>query len=141
MVCPFRTPVIAMASFGRSLKPPSYLSTMGRRPGMPGRSMSNNSEASSAPSSPGDFSADEILYSPKASPNPTSSSLSRRTGDVHLKVPGTCVAFCIFLLPFQFPWTMRNDYTQPFTRFPWMVVCSLYLLLRVKRPVHSNRTP
>ncbi|KAK8067850.1 hypothetical protein PG996_006962 [Apiospora saccharicola] len=60
---------------------------MGRRPGMSGRSISNTSEASSAPSSPGDFNGDEFLYSPKASPNPNSSSLSRRTGDMHLKTP------------------------------------------------------
>ncbi|KAK6839545.1 hypothetical protein PG990_011163 [Apiospora arundinis] len=76
-----------MASFGRSLKPPSYLSTMGRRPGMPGRSMSNTSEASSAPSSPGDLNPDEVFYSPKPSPNANNSSLSRRVGDMHLKVP------------------------------------------------------
>ncbi|KAK7946483.1 uncharacterized protein PG986_010804 [Apiospora aurea] len=86
-----------MASIGRSLKPPSYLSTMGRRPGMPGRSMSNTSEASSAPSSPGDLNPDEVLYSPKPSPGPSNSSLSRRPVDMHLKVPDFT-----FLLPIPF---------------------------------------
>ena len=53
--------------------------------------MSNTSEASSAPSSPGDLNPDEVLYSPKPSPSPNNPSLSRRVGDMHLKVPGTCL--------------------------------------------------
>ncbi|KAK8073902.1 hypothetical protein PG994_004801 [Apiospora phragmitis] len=76
-----------MASFGRSLKPPSYFSAMGRRPGMPGRSLSNSTEASSAPTSPGDLNPDEVHFSPKPSPGPSNSSLSRRPVDMHPKGP------------------------------------------------------
>ncbi|KXJ90579.1 hypothetical protein Micbo1qcDRAFT_71306 [Microdochium bolleyi] len=79
-----------MASFGRSFKPTSYLSSMAaaRRPAMPGRSLSNTSardkSSDSCPSSPGpllspgDYRQDDIVFSPRSSPpNPPLDSQSR----------------------------------------------------------------
>ncbi|KAI0130579.1 hypothetical protein BJ170DRAFT_594090 [Xylariales sp. AK1849] len=85
-----------MASFGRSFKPPSYLSSRAaRRPGMPGRSlsnMSNASEASSAASSPGDFDPDDIC---SARPSPTLAGskprLAERAGEMHLQLPASAM--------------------------------------------------
>ncbi|KAI1092856.1 hypothetical protein F5B19DRAFT_186773 [Rostrohypoxylon terebratum] len=58
-----------MASFGRSFKPSSYLSSMKRRPPPPSRSMSSSSEAS--PMSSPDIRQDDIIFSTRPSPNPT----------------------------------------------------------------------
>ncbi|KAH6651729.1 hypothetical protein BKA67DRAFT_335779 [Truncatella angustata] len=95
-----------MASIGRSFKPPSLLTTMAasRRPGMQGRSvsnLSNTSEMSSAPSSPGDFNHDEILFSARPSPTPQGSpwpDLAKRPSEMHLKLPGTLNSFIQLLL-------------------------------------------
>ncbi|KAI0476450.1 hypothetical protein GGR56DRAFT_471589 [Xylariaceae sp. FL0804] len=60
-----------MASFGRSLKPPSYLhlSSLKRRPAAPARSMSSNSPDMSPLSSPGaDYRLEDMLLSAGASP-------------------------------------------------------------------------
>ncbi|KAI0109421.1 hypothetical protein F4776DRAFT_657220 [Hypoxylon sp. NC0597] len=56
-----------MASFGRSFKPSSYLSSMKRRPPPPSRTMSSSSEAS--PLSSPDVRQDDIIFSTRPSPN------------------------------------------------------------------------
>ncbi|KAI2464753.1 hypothetical protein F4781DRAFT_56418 [Annulohypoxylon bovei var. microspora] len=56
-----------MASFGRSFKPSSYLSSMKRRPPPPSRTMSSSSEAS--PLSSPDIRQDDIVFSTRPSPN------------------------------------------------------------------------
>ncbi|KAI1141016.1 hypothetical protein F5Y05DRAFT_410866 [Hypoxylon sp. FL0543] len=58
-----------MASFGRSFKPSSYLSSMKRRPPPPSRTMSSSSEAS--PLSSPDIRQDDIIFSTRPSPNLT----------------------------------------------------------------------
>lgn len=58
-----------MASFGRSFKPSSYLSSLKRRPPPPSRTMSSSSEAS--PISSPDIRQDDIIFSTRPSPNPT----------------------------------------------------------------------
>lgn len=97
-----------MATLGRSLKSPSMLSTMAsRRPAMPGRSLSNLSNASevSAVSSPGEFSGEDIIFSAKPSPVPQPSSPwampAKKAADQHFKPLGMS-GFCP-LLPLSFP--------------------------------------
>ncbi|KAI2634700.1 hypothetical protein GGS26DRAFT_581561 [Hypomontagnella submonticulosa] len=58
-----------MASFGRSFKPSSYLSSMKRRPPPPTRTMSSSSEVS--PLSSPDIRQDDIIFSTRPSPDPT----------------------------------------------------------------------
>ncbi|KAI1771647.1 hypothetical protein F4818DRAFT_198293 [Hypoxylon cercidicola] len=56
-----------MASFARSFKPSSYLSSMKRRPPPPARTMSNSSTEASPLSSP-DVRQDDIVFSTRPSP-------------------------------------------------------------------------
>ncbi|KAL7621215.1 hypothetical protein AAE478_008532 [Parahypoxylon ruwenzoriense] len=56
-----------MASFSRSFKPTSYLSSMKRRPPPPARTMSSSSEVS--PLSSPDIRQDDIVFSTRPSPN------------------------------------------------------------------------
>ncbi|KAI1101448.1 hypothetical protein F4804DRAFT_11659 [Jackrogersella minutella] len=56
-----------MASFGRSFKPSSYLSSMKRRPPPPSRTMSSSSEPS--PLSSPDIRQDDMVFSTRPSPN------------------------------------------------------------------------
>ncbi|KAI4868116.1 hypothetical protein F4820DRAFT_162535 [Hypoxylon rubiginosum] len=56
-----------MASFARSFKPSSYLSSMKRRPPPPARTMSNSSAEVSPLSSP-DVRQDDIIFSTRPSP-------------------------------------------------------------------------
>ncbi|KAI1761994.1 hypothetical protein GGR53DRAFT_521976 [Hypoxylon sp. FL1150] len=56
-----------MASFSRSFKPSSYLSSMKRRPPPPARTMSNSSVEASPMSSP-DIRQDDIVFSTRPSP-------------------------------------------------------------------------
>ncbi|KAI0012013.1 hypothetical protein F4779DRAFT_635089 [Xylariaceae sp. FL0662B] len=61
-----------MAGFGRSFKPPSYLSSMTRRPPPPTRTMSASSDSHSPLSSP-DIRQDDVILSARPSPRPSPS--------------------------------------------------------------------
>ncbi|OTA95440.1 hypothetical protein M434DRAFT_20290 [Hypoxylon sp. CO27-5] len=65
-----------MASFGRSFKPSSYLSSMKRRPPPPSRTMSSSSEAS--PLSSPDIRQDDIIFSMRPSPNSAVDNLQHK---------------------------------------------------------------
>ncbi|KAI1813141.1 hypothetical protein GGS20DRAFT_554557 [Poronia punctata] len=59
-----------MASFGRSFKPSTYLSSLSRRPAGPTRSLSNMSNSSdNSPLHSPDIRSDDIVFSTKPSPN------------------------------------------------------------------------
>lgn len=70
----------SMATFGRSFKPASYLSSLGgRRPAMPGRTMSNSSETSNRSES--EDTEGSVYLSGRNTPIPTTkSNLAMGTG-------------------------------------------------------------
>ncbi|KAF5139081.1 hypothetical protein E5D57_002870 [Metarhizium anisopliae] len=70
-----------MASFARSFKPPSALLSPRRRPGMPGRTLSNSSDLSLTPSAAAAHQTDYFVDQPVASA-PSSPFMSPAPGAV-----------------------------------------------------------
>ncbi|KAI1263373.1 hypothetical protein F5Y18DRAFT_429061 [Xylariaceae sp. FL1019] len=80
-----------MAHFGRSFKPPSYFSTMSRRPAGPTRSLSNMSSPSEmSPLSSPDLRSDDIVFSARSSPAPPADYIrSPMSPQRYLRTSGT----------------------------------------------------
>ncbi|OTB07334.1 hypothetical protein M426DRAFT_249363 [Hypoxylon sp. CI-4A] len=99
-----------MASFGRSFKPSSYLSSMKkRRPPPPSRNISSSSEVSPIPSP--DIWQDDIVFSRKPSPNLTMEfPQHRRSGASPKPRPSGGMCFIISCFSVFSPPSQPNNY-------------------------------